>query len=181
MGFTHFDGVNMNNLVVNTLATVPQVPVNPTDAASKAYVDTAAAGGSLTNQNVSSALQATLALTSAQIKALLATPQTVIPAPAAGKAIQILGVTFSYSRLTADYTNAGGDLSLKIGAQEVVTGSELTAVITNAGASIAKSLTPTDNATLAAATALVLAKATNEFAAGSGTAKLIVTYVVVTL
>src|SRR5512146_1398635 len=113
MGQTHFDGITVNTLVAVNPATVP-APVAGTDAANKTYVDNAAQGGSLTNANVSAALQTTLALTSAQIKALLATPQTVIAAPAAGKAILILGVVFSYARVTADYTNAGGDLSLKI-------------------------------------------------------------------
>jgi hypothetical protein len=180
MGVTHFDGLSANSLAAVTTATVPQVPVNPTDAASKAYVDAQAGTSAPTNPNVSSALIATVNLTAAQIKALLATPQTIIAAPAAGKAIKILGVVFSYTKLTTDFTNAGGDLSLKIGAVELVTGSELTAVAVNVG-SLAKSLQPIDNVTLAGATAVILAKATNEFAAGLGSIRISIPYVVVTL
>ena len=181
MGFTHHEGVSVNNLVVNTLATVPQTPTNPTDAASKAYVDAQVGSGTSGNSNVSSALEKRISLTAAQVKALMGTPQTLIAAPGANKCIKVLGVTVSYVKATTDFTNAGGNLSLLMGASNaLVSATNLTAVIVNVG-SLAKFLAPSDNITMTANTAVTLSKATNEFAAGDGAVNINITYTVVTL
>lgn len=122
-------------------------------------------------------------LTSAQITALISTPVTLVAAPGAGlmivpdKAIiRVLGVT-------AAYTDVGGAVSFNIGtmttalaANTVFTGPTAgqvsQQVIQFAGTSTAAAPSTNINAPLQ------LAKITNNFAAGSGTAHITVYYMI---
>jgi hypothetical protein len=57
-----------------------------------------------------------VSVTSAQLLALKATPVVLLPAPGAGKAIQLLGAAFHYNFLTGAYTLNAGTLKAYLGA-----------------------------------------------------------------
>jgi hypothetical protein len=126
-------------------------------------------------------LRADVILTSAQILALLGTPITLVAAPAAGLMIIPELVIIRVFGLTAAYTDAGGAVSFACGTMSTAlaantiftgptNGQRSQQVITFAGTSTAAA-TPTNEAA-----ALTISKATNNFAAGSGTAHISVFY-----
>jgi hypothetical protein len=163
MGYTHHDGVAVNSLAVGA----PLAAVTPVTASTSAMT---------ANAIIASAV---VTLTSAQIKALQTTAQTLIAAPPAGFAIDLLSFVAELLYGSVTYTDAGGAVNVIEGSgNALVTGTELASVITN-GSSLVKSLLLTDNVTLTSATAVTLTKATNNYAAGNGTLKLTLLYAII--
>jgi hypothetical protein len=122
-------------------------------------------------------------LTSAQILALLTTPIQVVAAPGAGFYINPIAVTINFIGGSVAYTNAGGAVTLTVGSRTALTVAEgmITTVSPNrthqytpfaAGLDTAASPPTDENA------ALFITKATNNYAAGTGTASVVVYYTV---
>lgn len=138
----------------------------------------------LADQNVFyTPLRADINLTSAQILALQTGAITLVAAPGAGLMIVPLSILIRVQGVTAAYTDAGGAVSFAVGtmsqalaANTVFTGptngQRSQQTIFFAGTSTAANPPTNENA------ALTIAKATNNFAAGSGTAHITVYYTV---
>lgn len=165
------------------MATTAVIPAQLQAAQTKFGAYTPDAQAQLTNAfaNYYITLRADILLTSAQILALQATPINLVAAPAAGLMIVPQSVIIRVFGLTAAYTDAGGAVSLSVGtmttalaANTIFTGptngQRSQQVIAFAGTSTAAA-TPTNEAA-----ALTISKATNNFAAGSGTAHITVFY-----
>jgi hypothetical protein len=126
-------------------------------------------------------------LSSAQILALLGTPVTLVPAPGAGFVIVPLTIVIVFFGGTVAYTDAGGAVEFTLGSQApilalatngifLVTTSPNKAIqrFPIAGATDTAGNPPTDDNA-----PLQITKITNNFAAGNGTAKVIVQYYIV--
>jgi hypothetical protein len=124
-----------------------------------------------------------ITLTSAQLLALLGTPVTLVPAPGAGLMICPETIFIRMSGLTAAYTDAGGAVSFNVGtmttalaATTVFTGptngQRSQQIVDFAGTSTAAAPPTNENA------AMTISKATNNFAAGSGTCHITVFYTI---
>ncbi len=122
-----------------------------------------------------------ISLTSAQILALQTTAVTLIPAPGPGLMIVPEAFIIKVQGLTAAYTDAGGAVSFNVGtmttalaANTIFTGptngQRSQQIVSFAGTSTAANPPTNENA------ALTISKATNNFAAGSGTATITVFY-----
>lgn len=122
-----------------------------------------------------------ITLTSAQILALQTTAVTLVPAPGPGLMICPETIILRMSGLTAAYTDAGGAVSFSIGtmsaalaANTIVTGptngQRSQQIFAFSGTSTAAAPPTNENA------ALTISKATNNFAAGSGTLHITVFY-----
>jgi len=120
-------------------------------------------------------------LTSAQILLLQTTPVTIVPAPGAGLMIIPESIVIRTQGITAAYTDAGGAVSFSVGtmstalaANTVFTGptagQRSQQILAFAGTSTAANPPTNENA------ALTIQKATNQFAAGSGTVHITVFY-----
>lgn len=125
--------------------------------------------------------RADILLTSAQILALQTTPVTLVAAPAAGLMIIPESIIIRVFGVTAAYTDAGGAVSFSVGTMTTAlaantiftgpgSGQRSQQVVSFVGTSTAAA-TPTNEAA-----ALTISKATNNFAAGSGTAHITVFY-----
>jgi hypothetical protein len=128
----------------------------------------------------------TVPLTSVNILALLGTPITLVAAPGAGFRIVPVMLTIAFFGGSVAYTDAGGAVQFKIGATSLgalasnaiflvtATPNKRTQTFPWPGETdTAGNPNDTDNA------ALTIAKITNNFAAGNGTAKITVHYLVV--
>jgi len=126
----------------------------------------------------------TTALSSAQLLALLGTPVSLVPAPGVGFTIVPLMIVIEFFGGSAAYTDAGGAVSLNIGtaSQALSTNAIFTTAtspnkqiqrINGFAATDTAGNPPTDDNG-----ALTISKATNNFAAGNGTAKVLVHYLV---
>ena len=122
-------------------------------------------------------------LTSAQIVLLQTTPVTLVPAPGAGLMIIPDKIIIRVAGVTAAYTDAGGAVSFAIGtmtsalaANTVFTGptagQQSQQIVNFLGTSTAANPSTNINA------AMTITKATNQFAAGSGTAHITVYYTI---
>jgi len=122
-------------------------------------------------------------LTSAQITALVGTSVTLVAAPGAGYMIVPHLIIVRVAGVTAAYTDAGGAVSFAVGsmsnalaANTVFTGptagQQSQQLVQFAGTSTAANPSTNVNA------ALVISKATNNFAAGSGTAHITTYYTI---
>jgi len=120
-------------------------------------------------------------LTSAQILALQTTAVTLIPAPGVGLMIVPETIILRTQGVTAAYTDAGGAVSFNVGtmtaalaANTIITGptngQRSQQVFDFAGTSTAANPPTNENA------AMTISKATNNFAAGSGTVHITVFY-----
>jgi hypothetical protein len=128
-----------------------------------------------------SILQDTVALTSAQILALNATPVQLIPAPGAAKIAVLDSIVVEMTRtatayanggvLEIRYTNASGALVSATFPASLVTGGAGVAYAINIG--LATILTPVVNA------AIVIDNATAPFITGTGTARIFVKWHIV--
>jgi hypothetical protein len=159
-------------------------PVNPVLASG---VDASGQAGPVFAQGAQGAfgLQAVdVVLSSAQLLALLGTPITVVPAPAAGFRIVLLGVKIILFGGSVAYTDAGGAVQFAVGtavyplasnAVFLVTVTPNRAVLhtTPVGAASTGANPPTDDGA-----ALTIGKVTNNLAAGNGTAKVTVYFVI---
>lgn len=126
--------------------------------------------------------QAVVALSSADILALLGTPKTLVAAPGVGFTIDVLSITIEFFGGAAAYTDAGGAVSFSIGSASQALASNAIFLVTTTpnkrfqrvGPLLATDTAgnpPTDeNAPL------TISKVTNNFAAGNGTAKVLVSY-----
>jgi len=126
----------------------------------------------------------TVSLSSAQILALFTTPITLVAAPGAGFAIFPYMFIVEFFGGTVAYTDAGGAVSFSIGSASGPLASNAIFLVTVSpnkrfqtfpwpGATDTAGNPPTDENA-----ALTISKATNNFAAGNGTAKIIVQYLV---
>lgn len=124
-----------------------------------------------------------LVLTSAQILALQTTPITLVPAPGPGLMIIPETIIIRMQGLTAAYTDAGGAVSFNIGTMSIAlaantvftgptNGQRSQQVVAGSGISTAANPPTNENAPL------TISKATNNFAAGSGTCRITVTYTI---
>jgi hypothetical protein len=124
----------------------------------------------------------TVALTSAQILALSATPIELVAAPGAGKIILLESIVVEMTRTATGYANGGvletryenssGALASATFPASLVTGGAGVAVAINIG--LATILTPLVNK------ALVILNATAPFITGTGTGRVLIKYRVVT-
>ena len=122
-------------------------------------------------------------LTSANILAMNATPVTVIPAPGAGKALALQSVLFSFTHGTSyanggttqlQYHGASTNIMHSTVAAAVFTGSS-DAILQFDPATTASGIVVTSNA------AIEITNATAPFITGTGTAKIMLLYAVMTL
>jgi hypothetical protein len=124
-------------------------------------------------------------LSSAQILALLGTPITLVPAPGVGFTIVPIMIIIEFFGGTVAYTDAGGAVQFNIGGFGIVLGTNAIFLVTTSpnkriqtqpwtGATDVAGNPPADENA-----ALVIGKLSNNFAAGNGTAKIIVQYIIV--
>jgi hypothetical protein len=127
----------------------------------------------------------TTVLSSANILALLGTPVTLVPAPGVGFAIIPINIIIKFFAGSVAYTDAGGAVSFAAGTASGPLLSNAIFLVTTSpnkriqsfvwpGATDTAGNPPTDDNA-----ALVISKATNNFAAGNGTATIIVNYLIV--
>lgn len=123
-------------------------------------------------------------LSSAQLLALLGTPVTLLPALPAGFTYFLLGMKIIFFGGTVAYTDAGGAVQLNLGTAVQALASNgifLVTVSPNRAIQRLYPLVTTDtagNPPTDDGAALTINKITNNFAAGNGTAKITVYYVV---
>jgi hypothetical protein len=124
-------------------------------------------------------------LSSAQLLALLGTPITLVPAPAAGFRNILVGAKILFTGGGVAYTDAGGAVQFKIGATALFALASnaifLVTVAPNRRLQFFLNTGETDtagNPPDSDGQAITLAKITNNFAAGTGTAKVTVYYFV---
>jgi hypothetical protein len=128
---------------------------------------------------------ATVTLSSANILALLATPITLVAAPGVGFTIVPHAIIIKVFGGSAAYTDAGGAVSLNIGsASQALASNAVFTSPTSPNRQIQRigSFSATDTAGNPPSddnAAMTISKATNNFAAGNGTATVIVYYVVI--
>lgn len=165
------------------MATTAVIPAQLNAAVTKYGAFTPDVLAQLTAQfsNYYQTLRADINLTSAQILALQTTAVTLVAAPGAGLMIVPESIIIRVAGITAAYTDAGGAVSFSVGsmtqalaANTIFTGPTngqvSQQVISFAGTSTAAAPSTNINA------ALTIGKATNNFAAGSGTAHITVFY-----
>lgn len=124
------------------------------------------------------------ALSSANILALLGTPITLVPAPGVGFTIVPLTIMIKFFGGGVAYTDAGGAVSFSMGSMSAplannniflvtVSPNKRIQVFAWPGGTDTAANPPTDDNA-----ALVISKITNNFAAGTGTASIIVQYLI---
>ncbi|SRR6266568_2741875 len=159
-------------------------PVNPVLASG---VDLSGQAGPVFAQGAQGAFglqSAEVSLTSAQLLALLGTPVQIVPAPAAGFRIVPLYFKIIYTGGSVAYTDAGGAVSFSVGTMSYPLASNAIFLVTvspnrrsqdfvSPGATDTAANPPTDDGA-----ALNISKATNNLAAGNGTAKVTCYYVI---
>jgi len=122
-------------------------------------------------------------LTSAQILALLTTPIQVVNSPGAGFYINPIAAIINFAGGSVAYTNAGGAVTFTVGSRTAQTVAEgmITTVTPNrthqftpfaAGLDTAANPPTDENA------GLFITKATNNYAAGTGTASVAIYYTI---
>lgn len=127
----------------------------------------------------------TVSLSSAQILALLGTPVTLVAAPGVGFSVVPTLVIVKFFGGGAAYTDAGGAVTFSIGSMSAALGSNAIFLVTTSpnrrlqtfpwpGATDTAGNPPTDDNA-----ALTISKITNNFAAGTGTATILVWYYIV--
>jgi len=128
--------------------------------------------------------QVVTTLSSANILALLTTPITLVPAPGVGFRIVPLVIQIVFFGGTVAYTDAGGAVSFSAGTMSQALASNAIFLVTTTpnkaiqqvgsfSASDTAGNPPTDDNA-----ALTISKITNNFAAGNGTAKITVLYLI---
>lgn len=143
-------------------------------------------GADANNQLVQS-LDVGIAISSAQILTLNTAPLTVIPAPGVGKAIFVSSFVFEMIRTATAYTGAATTELVYAGATgTAISGKLLGTVFSTAGAAttltaVSGLQTGANGMTLLANTAVQLFTETANYAVGTGTAKIYLTYSIVTL
>lgn len=126
----------------------------------------------------------TTALSSANLLALLGTPIALVPAPGVGFTLHVLSIVIEFFGGAAAYTDAGGAVSFSIGsAAQALASNGIFLVTTTPNKAIQRvgGLQATDTAGNPPTddnAALTISKVTNNFAAGNGTAKVIVHYLI---
>ncbi len=129
----------------------------------------------------------TVAVSSAQILAMSAAPVSIIPAPGSGKLIVVDSVVFEMIPTTTSYTSGGvvslnysGTSTTLVGTMPAVNVTTGTAGVANPYILVAAANT-SQTAPPLANTAVVLTNITAGFATGTGTAKVIANYQIITL
>jgi len=128
----------------------------------------------------------TVPLTSVNILALLGTPITLVAAPGAGFRIVPVMLTIAFFGGSVAYTDAGGAVQFKIGATSLAALASNAIFLVTATPNKRTQTFPWPGETDTAGNpddtdnvALTITKVTNNFAAGNGTAKITVHYLVV--
>lgn len=128
---------------------------------------------------------ASVSLSSANILALLGTPITLVAAPGAGFRIVPIEITILFFGGAAAYTDAGGAVQFKIGATSLAALASNAIFLVTTTPNKRTQVFPwpgeTDtagNPSDAENQPLQITKITNNFAAGNGTAKVLITYLI---
>ena len=142
--------------------------------------------GSDANDQVVFPLAAYIGLTAAQIITLNTVPVTIIPAPGAGFALALEMIVLEMNRTSTQFTGGGVVGPVYAGATgTVITANTMAAAdVTGAAGQVTRLLSvgaPAGGVSLTANTAVQLFAATANFAAGTGTMKVFVTYSILTL
>lgn len=127
----------------------------------------------------------TIALSSAQILALLGTPVTLVPAPGVGFTVVPIMIVIKFFGGSAAYTDAGGAVTFSNGSMSATLASNAIFLVTTSpnrriqtfpwpGATDTAGNPPSDDNA-----AFQISKITNNFAAGNGTATILTWYYVV--
>ncbi len=129
----------------------------------------------------------TTSLTAAQIIAMSASPVSLVPAPGAGKMVVVDSYVFSMTPTTTSFT-AGGVVRLiwNTSASTTAAGTLTANVVTTGNAGVANNyfvagVNSSFTAPGVANAAIVITNDTAAFATGTGTAKVIVNYQIITL
>lgn len=181
---------NANNPSGYTPQTVPSqalgmIRVNSSDQVELPNGAFIPAGFSINTATGTVGLSATVTLTAAQIITLHSVPVVLIAAPGAGKALVVNQLVFEMTTTATQFTGGGVVGPVYHGATTVITGNTVPAatVTTTAGSSnTLLSLGAVANGlVLSSNTGVDLYAGTADFAVGTGTAKVIVFYSVITL
>lgn len=119
---------------------------------------------------------ATVALSSANILGMFASPVTIIAAPAAGKVIEVKDVQLTMNTTATAYAS-GGTVTLNYAGGAAIINTIPAAVVT-AGAGTSYTKRDPIDVTAAAATAITITNGTGAFTTGTGTAIVDVWYTV---
>ena len=144
--------------------------------------------GSDASDQVTYPLQSGITISSAQLLALNTSPVTLIPAPGAGFATFVESMVFEMNRTATAYTAAGvtGAGLIYAASTALITQALPTSIFTTAGAgqsitAVAGGHVGTNGITITANAAVQLYSAGANLAAGTGTAKVYLTYSIITL
>lgn len=121
-----------------------------------------------------------VALTSANLQAMYATPVTVVAAPGAGYALAFKSAVLIYDSTATAYTN-GGVITINYGGGGAAQSSNLAATfLTGAGDKVfnLEKLNGAGGLTMPVNTALVITNASGAFTTGTGVCRLQITYTV---
>jgi len=122
---------------------------------------------------------ASVALSSAQILALNATPVTIIPAQGAGTVIVVTNVLFKMVTTATAYAS-GGVVTFQYAGGNAVT-NNIAATVVTAGAGTSYTVRDGIDVTAAANTGITVTNATGAFTTGTGTAVISISYRVATI
>lgn len=170
---------NPGDLIVNGAATVGAAAfwICTTGGSSPVFSAGSALGTSLT---------VTVSLTAAQIIAMNGTPISVVPAPGAGKLATLVRVVFEMTTTSTVFTGGGAVEFFYHGTSTNAASSTIPAsVVTNATPGTTYTYlgeaVPANGTTVLANTGIDITNATAAFAAGTGTAKIVLTYAITVL
>lgn len=166
--------------VVNETLSNDDIATNAAIAASKLNL-AAAIGNSETKAEFIKSV--VVAISSAEIKAMLATPKVLVAAPGAGKIIVPIIALFSFDFGTVQYAN-GGNVQIKYGTGGTQVLANIATAAITAAADTLRWLSPVSTAVTVDTgvnTDLVAQTATSEFITGDGTAKIFLLYREITL
>ncbi len=153
---------------------------NSTKLATTAYVDTGLSSITLADDQLKIA---NITVTAAELKALNASPKTLIAAPGAGKAIVLDDVTFNFTYVAPQYT-AGGDLEIRynsVASNYFQLPTETLVIRGTANFSYQYTRNGGGYSYPKINDPIILKNAGTEFATGNGTAKVILKYRIITL
>ena len=130
-------------------------------------------------------LSATVTLSAAQILTLHSVPVALVPAPGVGFAVIVERLLLEMTTTSTAFANGGAVAPVYHGATAAITGDTIPATVINAGAGVSYTMlalgAPANGLTVSANTGIDLYAAGADFITGTGTAKVIVWYSLITL